>query len=223
MVAVAIFDESSTGDYRLNTMESGPLKKIAHFLFESGALAKVPRSYHPFLGYDAQSVAEHTNRVAYIAYALGYMAGDVNVEHMVLMALFHDFAEARTSDLNYIQQQYVESDEVKAIDEMTSGLPFGQDILKRLTEYKTRRTRESQLVKDADQLEFILSLKEQMDLGNPRAPKWLPSAIKRLKTSEGQQLAEMILETGADEWWFLAKDESWWVNRTGAPGHDKRF
>lgn len=204
-------------------MKSNEVKQVVHFLFEAGVLAKVPRSYHPMLGYDKQSVAEHTNRVAYIAYALGNMAGDVNVERMVLMALFHDFAEARTSDLNYIQQQYVEADELKAMDEVTERLPFGQDILGRLSEYKTRETRESRLVKDADHLEFILSLKEQADLGNPRAPKWLPIAMKRLKTPEGQQLGAMIIETGADEWWFLAKDDSWWVHREGATGHDKRF
>ncbi len=199
------------------------LKQIVHFLFEGGTLAKTPRSYHPMLGHGRQSVAEHTNRVAYIAYALGQMAGGVNVERMVLMALFHDFAEARTSDLNYIHQQYVESDEAKAIEDMTSTVPFGEDILDRLQEYKMRESRESQLVKDADQLEFILSLKEETDLGNPRAAKWMPSALKRLKTPEGQALGQMIQETNADEWWFLAKDESWWVNRNGAKGQEKRF
>lgn len=204
-------------------MESSELKQVAHFVFEAGTLAKTPRSYHPVLGHGKQSVAEHTSRVAFITYALGNMAGDVAVERMVLMALFHDFAEARTSDLNYIHQQYVESDEAKAIDEMTASVPFGQDILKRLEEYKQRETRESQLVKDADQLEFIASLKEEADIGNPRALRWIPSAVKRLKTPEGQALAAMILETESSDWWILAKNEDWWVNRKGAKGQEKRF
>ncbi len=204
-------------------MEPAESKQVVHFLYEAGMLAKTPRAYHPFLSQGKQSLADHTSRVAFIAYALGQMAKDVNVERMVLMALFHDFAEARTGDLNYVNQQYVVSDEAKAIGEMTARLPFGADVLKRLTEFKERETRESLLVKDADNLEFILSLKEEQDLGNPRAAKWIPSSIKRLKTPEAQQLGAMILETESDEWWFKAKDDSWWVNREGQAGADKRF
>lgn len=36
--------------------------------------------------------------------------------------------------------------------------------------------------KDADQLDLILELKEQHDLGNPHAEAWLSFAPKRLMT-----------------------------------------
>ena len=78
-------------------------------------------------------------------------------------------------------------------------------------------------MKDADSLELILTLKEEQDIGNTRAPKWIPLAVKRLKTPEAQQLAVIILETESDEWWFKAKDDSWWVHREGQAGADKRF
>ena len=51
--------------------------------------------------------------------------------------------------------------------------------------FRDRETYESKLVKDADNLEWMLSLKEQVDIGNKRAWEWLPSAQARLKTKEG--------------------------------------
>lgn len=139
------------------------------------------------------------------------------------MALFHDFAEARTGDLNYVNQQYVESDETKVMNELIEQVPFGEDLRKRLDEYKQRQTREALLVKDADQLELILSLREQSDIGNPRAEHWIPTAIKRLKTPEAQELARIALETKSDDWWTTTKGDSWWIHREGATGNEKRF
>ena len=69
------------------------------------------------------------------------------------------------------------------------------------------------MAKDADNLEWIMSLKEQFDTGNTRAKEWIPSAIKRLKTEPAQKIAKMIMETDSDEWWFSDKDDEWWVSR----------
>lgn len=63
------FDPVNTESY--TRPMSTHAKKIVHFLYEAGQLAKTPRSYYAFLGHGQQSVAEHINRVAYISYALG--------------------------------------------------------------------------------------------------------------------------------------------------------
>ena len=129
------------------------------------------------------------------------------------MCLFHDLAEARTSDLNYVHQKYTESDEHKAIADLAKTLGFGNDILNLLREMKDKKTKEAVIAKDADQIEWLLSLKEETDTGNSRASTWIPSAVKRLKTDSAKQLAEVIVNTSSDDWWFGDKEDRWWVER----------
>lgn len=186
---------------------------IVDFLFEAGMLAKTPRSGFSFLGSGSQSIAEHSNRVTYIGFALAQMSQDIDLSKVLQMCMFHDFAEARTSDLNYVHQKYVKSDEHKAIGDLIASLSFGDKIGHILEEYEERKTKESLLAKDADILELILSLKEQYDIGNERANTWIPVAIQRLKTKEGKILGEKIIKTDSDRWWFNDKQDTWWVNR----------
>ncbi len=188
---------------------------IADFLFEAGILAQTPRSWTGFLGSGKQSVAEHLNRVTIIGYVLACLEGSADPGRTMSMCVFHDFAEARTSDLNYVHQQYATVDEEKAIHDFVQKIPFGGKIKLLLEEYKKRDSLESKLAKDADNLELILTLKEQVDIGNERARSWIASAVKRLKTPVGQKVAEAILATESDHWWFSNKEDDWWVHRNG--------
>lgn len=194
-------------------MDDKGVAKITDFLFEAGILSKTPRSGFHFLGSGKQSVAEHINRTTYVGYALAKMNGRCDVGKVIEMCLFHDFPEARTSDLNYVHQKYTNAEEGKVISDQTADLPFGDDIKKVLMEFEEGKSAESQLAKDADQLELILSLREQIDVGNSKANSWLPSAIKRLKTEEAKKLAEMILKGNSDHWWLSDPEDEWWVNR----------
>ncbi|MFZ2804137.1 MAG: HD domain-containing protein [Patescibacteria group bacterium] len=202
-------------------MKYSNFEGAANFLFEAGILAKTPRSGFHFLGSGEQSVAEHVNRVTYVGFTMAMMDGTVDVGKVIQMCMFHDFAEGRTSDLNYVHQKYVQADEEKALTELAKTLEFGDAIMALMNEYKERKTQEALIAKDADQIEFILSLKEQADIGNPRASEWIQNAIKRLKTDIAKQLAEKILSTRSDAWWYTEKDGDWWVNRNG--GSAKRF
>ncbi len=189
------------------------LKGIVNFLFEVGILSKTPRSGFHFLGSGQQSVSEHLNRTTYIGYVLSTFEKDIDQAKVLKMCLFHDVAEARTSDLNYVHQQYAQVNEDKAINDLALTVPFGDDLQELLKEYKERKSRESLIAKDADNLEWILSLKEQVDIGNKRAETWLPSAIKRLKTQQAKKIAAEIIQTKSDEWWFSNKEDDWWVTR----------
>lgn len=188
-------------------------KAIINFLFEVGILSKTPRSGFHFLGSGQQSVSEHMNRTSYIGYVLATIDGGVSTARVIEMCMFHDLAEARTSDLNYVHQKYTLSDEHKAIEDLAQTLPFGDNMLKVLIEYKERKSKESLLAKDADSLEWLLSLKEQVDIGNSRAKTWIPSALKRLKTKIAKELAKEIVRTNSDDWWFSQKNDKWWVKR----------
>ena len=188
-------------------------EKTVDFLFEAGMLAKTPRSGFFFLGSGEQSVAEHTNRVCYIGFVLANMSSNVDLSKVLEMCLFHDFAEARVSDLNYVHQKYNKKDEDAAIKDLTSGLSFGDKIDKIVHEYETRESYESKLAKDSDILELILSLKEQIDIGNKKAESWIENAVKRLKTIEAQDLVKTIIKTDSDRWWYGDKNDHWWVDR----------
>jgi putative hydrolase of HD superfamily len=129
------------------------------------------------------------------------------------MCLFHDLGEARVSDLNYVHQMYVDKKERKAISDSIENLPFGKDVEIIVDEFEERQSLESIVAKDADNLEWILSLKEESDIGNKRADDWIFSAVKRLKTKSAQLIAKDVIKTDSNAWWFGDKEDSWWINR----------
>lgn len=191
--------------------------KVADFLYEAGILAKTPRSWGAFLGSGSQSVAEHLNRTCVIGFSLAELERQkgtvVDVGKVLQMCLFHDFSEARVSDLNYVHQKYVQADEKRAVKDFTEPLPFGKEIMEIMEEYEERGSFESVLAKEADRIELILSLKEQSDTGNTRAMTWIIPAVKRLKTDIGKKVADAILSTESDDWWYEDKEDEWWINR----------
>jgi putative hydrolases of HD superfamily len=190
------------------------MKDVAKFLFEIGMLSRTPRSGFYFLGTGKQSVAEHLLRTAYIGYALASMHKPMaNVSKVVKMCLFHDVAEARVSDLNYVHQKYVERKEHEAIADLTASVPFGKDMKGLIDEYEERTSVEAILAKDADNIELVLSLKEQMDNGNVKAKSWMDAVVKRMKTDTGKELVKAILSTHSDDWWFHDKGGDWWITR----------
>jgi len=127
------------------------------------------------------------------------------------MCLFHDLHEARTGDLNYVNKRYVEADEQSAVRDQVKDNFFSEEIISLTHEFNSLESLESQLSRDADQLDLILELKEQEDLGNPQAKDWLHYAVKRLITESAKKLAAEILETNSTSWWFHKK-ANWWVN-----------
>ncbi len=187
------------------------MKNIANFLFEAGMLKRTPRTGFQFLGSGDESVAEHIFRASYIGYVLGKTAQGVDVDRVIKMCLFHDLPEARTGDLNYVNKKYVEADEKKAVEDLSRPLPFGSEIRELIFEFTDGKTEEARLARDADQLEFILALKEYKDLGNTYAEEWLEFSLKRLQTEAARALAKAILETDSSLWWFSDKGD-WWIS-----------
>ena len=185
------------------------MKNIVNFLFEIGILKKTPRSGYQFLGTGSESVAEHSFRVAVIGYLLAKNEPKADMQKVVLMSLFHDFHEARTGDHNYVNKRYVTVNENKAVNDLARKLSFGQEIVSLIDEFNSRETLEAQLSQDADQLDFILELKRQQDLGNISAAEWLRYSLKRLITDFAKKLADEIVTTDSSDWWFKKKEELW--------------
>jgi putative hydrolase of HD superfamily len=173
-------------------------------------LKKTPRSGFQFLGSGRESVAEHAFRVVAIGYTMAKLNKEADTFTVMLMCLFHDLAESRTGDLNYVNKRYVDVKEEQAVSDLARTLPFGEELQRILEEFKKQETLEAQLSSDADQLDLILGLKEHQDLGNRYAEEWIYFARKRLKTDLGKELAAQISETDSSAWWFEGRDH-WWT------------
>lgn len=178
------------------------MKHIANLLFEVRILKDIVRSGYAFLGSGKESIAEHSFMTAFICFAMARIDQDIDREKLVSMALVHDVAEARTGDFNYVEKKYSIVDEDKAISHLIKNIPFGVDIKNLMDEFNSGETKEAKLVKDADQISFILELKKLDDIGAKGPEKWLPVILERLKTETGRQIAHSIMETRWDEWWM---------------------
>jgi len=187
------------------------MKELINFLFEVGMLKKTPRTGYQFLGSGKESVAEHTFRMTIIGYLLSLQEPQADSMKTTLMCLFHDLHEARTGDHNYVNKRYVQIDEEKAVQDLAKGLPVRDQIVSLTREFAEGKSLEACISRDADQLDLILSLKEQQDLGNPYAREWIHYALKRLQSEAARSMAQEILETDSTEWWF-EKETEWWVN-----------
>jgi putative hydrolase of HD superfamily len=191
------------------------MKRMIEFLFEAGMLKKTPRTGYQFLGTGGESVADHSFRMTVVGYVLASLEPEADGNKVVLMCLFHDLPEARTGDHNYVNKRYTEVDENAAMDDQVRGLPFGSEMKSLFLEFNEAQTLEAKLAKDADQIDLILDLKEQLDIGNSRAKDWLSFAVQRLVTEPGRRIAHKILESESDGWWFDKKDSDWWVHGNG--------
>jgi len=187
------------------------MKDLINFLFEVGMLKKTPRTGYQFLGSGKESVAEHSFRMTIIGYLLSLQEPQADSMKTTLMCLFHDLHEARTGDHNYVNKRYVQIDEEKAVQDLAKGLPVRDQIVSLTREFAEGKSLEACISRDADQLDLILSLKEQQDLGNPYAREWIHYALKRLQSEAARSMAQEILETDSTEWWF-EKETEWWVN-----------
>ena len=187
------------------------MRRVIEFLFEVGMLKKSPRTGYQFLGSGKESVADHSFRTAIIGYALAKMEPDADLKKVVLMCLFHDLPEARTGDHNYVNKKYVTTDEEGALRDQVQNLQFGPEIISLSHEFNEDTSLEARISRDADQIDLILELKEQLDFGNPNAKDWLDFAVERLITKNAKAMAKEILETDSTNWWFDKKTD-WWVN-----------
>ena len=173
----------------LNLGERSRMQRLADFLFEAGMLRKTPRSGYQFLGTGRENVAEHSFRTCIIGYILA-KESEADIARTTLLCLFHDFAEARTGDFNYVNRMYNKSDPKSALEHAAFGTGLSGELLEIWDELK---------------------LEKSLELGNKYAAKWLEGSLKRLVTDAGKKLAGAIVETDHTDWWYSGPDPDWWV------------
>ena len=120
------------------------------------------------------------------------------------MALIHDLAETRVSDLSYVQKVYVEADEDKAAQDLFQGTSLSDLDKEILKEYEERNSLEAKIVKDADNLEVDLELKELAERGSKLPSKWreMRKFVRdtKLYTDSAKSLWDEIQDSDVSSW-----------------------
>ncbi|MDD5068645.1 MAG: HD domain-containing protein [Candidatus Pacebacteria bacterium] len=174
------------------------------FLFEIATLRNLDRSWRQYIGMDVESVLEHIVRVMFLALLIARKEGVKNEEKIMKMVLVHDLAETRTSDHMYVHKVYVKADEKKAADHLFFGTLFGDLRKDILHEYEERKSIEAKIVKDADNLECDMELKELEARGSTVRKKLASGRRlvrdKKLYTKTARKLWDAIQKADVDEW-----------------------
>ena len=148
-----------------------------------------------------ENVSEHSLQVAMVAHALAAIknrkfAGQVNVERIALLALYHDASEVLTGDLptpvkyfnSQIAQEYKAIEKIaqqKLVDMVPDEL---RDIFAPLIDEQTWSDEEKAIVKQADALCAYLKCLEELSAGNN---EFLLAKTRLEKTLAARRSAEM--------------------------------
>ncbi len=177
------------------------------FLYEIGSLRNIPRALVQHLGAACASTLEHTLRVVFLALLIAHREGVNNEGKIIKMALVHDLAETRTADLAYVHKVYTKTDDARAVHDQLVGTVFA-DFEAILKEYEKRQSKEARIVKDADNLDIDLELRELMERGNDVARKKQPLRKlvrdKKLYTKTAKRLWDEIQKSDPSSWHLLA-------------------
>lgn len=179
-------------------------KKLANLFFELGTLRKIPRAHmQTLLTSDlSDNIASHSFRVAMIGWFLARIE-NADSNRVLLMCLFHDIAEARSGDQNWVHKKYVKVFEEEITQDQIEGLPSKAQVGKVHNEYIARETKEAKIAKDADLIDQILLLKEYEWSGNREASDWLrgEQQYNRISSKAAKKLAEEIVKQKPHAWW----------------------
>jgi putative hydrolases of HD superfamily len=185
-------------------MDEAGLRAVVRLCHEAGHLKRSRRTGWWRAGIkDPESVAEHSWRTAVLAYFIALAEG-ADPERAATIALFHDLAETRTGDIEYVGRHYVtaEPDEVIAKDQ-AAGLPaaLAEPFLAVVREHEGTATAESACARDADKLECLLQAREYQRQGHQDVQAWIDNMAAAVRTGTGRALARAALDADPGEWW----------------------
>ena len=107
-----------------------------------------------------ESVAEHSHRLAVMAYFVKDEFPNVNIDRVILMCLFHDIGESFTGDIPCFektpQDEEIENEKIKKfLRELPN--PYRNELTGLFSEMEALQTCESKLYKSLDKIEAVIS------------------------------------------------------------------
>lgn len=142
-------------------------------------------------------------RVIFLALLIARKEGKGDENMIIRMALAHDLPETRTADLAYVHKVYSQTDDARAARDLFAGTSFAdfEDIHAR---YEKRDTIEAKIVKDADNLDIDLELKEFEEQGHKLPAKWKAMRKfvrdKKLYTKTAKALWDKLQKANVAQW-----------------------
>lgn len=184
-------------------------QNIVYLIQQAGTLMMTNRSHIRNLGnVTFDTLASHSFHVGVIAYCVARMEKLSHADGMkaLTIGVFHDLAEARTGDNDFVTKNYTTTDEERAVKDQFSGFSFGKDLIAEIADYEKRESLVSKCVKDADciaQMFMEWSLSWQ---GNKLAEKWfkgdLIHRVPHMKTKSAKKLINLIKKSDPQDWWW---------------------
>ena len=194
-------------------------KRDIEFLYEVGGLRRVPRAWQQVLTNRVANISEHIFRMTFIAWTLA-VEEKADVDKVIKMVLAHDVAESRATDIAFMHRSYVSRNEDLAMEHIFANTTIGYEVTELMKEYEERKTLEAKIVKDADNLDVDLELREHSRLGDPVAEnmrtKHRPTVRdKKLYTKSAKKMWDAIQKSNPDSW-HQGLTESWIKNKKAA-------
>jgi len=193
----------------LNDTEALAMVRLGH---EAGHLKQARRTGWWRAGIrDPESVAEHSWRTAVLGYLIACAEG-ADPDRTAAICVFHDLAETRTGDIEYVAKHYVTAADDLAIskDQLRDLPAAAADGILGLVEQAVSRgaSPEAACAHDADKLECLLQAREYELRGYQDAQTWAQAMADAVRTKTGRALAASALQADPGEWWREA-NASW--------------
>ena len=170
-----------------------------------GALRLIPRQWSRFHTPGFANVTEHHYHVLWLALVIAAREGKlVDTAKIIKMAVVHDITESRTGDVDHMSRQYNDRYEEEAINNMLAGTSIEKEFLEIWHEYEKRESLEAKIVKDADNLDVDMELREQGNNGS-KIEKALQPGRRRVReaklyTDTARELFDAIQKADPHDW-----------------------
>ena len=193
-------------------------KRDIDFLFEIGSLRNVPRAWQQVLTGKVQNISEHIFRTAMIGWTIA-VAEKADVSKVIKMCLIHDIAESRVGDISFMHRDYVTRHEKLAETHIFQNTILEKEAQVLLKEYDDRKSLEAKIVKDADNMDCDLELKELAKIGDSAAVGMRDHRhiirAKKLYTETAKRMWDEIQKADPNAWHQVLTSK-WVKNNKGA-------
>jgi putative hydrolase of HD superfamily len=165
---------------------------LVDLFLESATLKRIPRTGWAKRGVPhVESVAEHSFGVAFVALTLADVLrsshatnGGLDLEKVLIMALLHDLAEVRLTDLpssaaRLIPGPVKSQAEASAVTDLLAPLPNAGRFTGLWREFEDCSSPEGRLVRDADKLEMMIQCLRYEQAGSRGLDEYWQSMDRR--------------------------------------------
>jgi putative hydrolase of HD superfamily len=125
-----------------------------------------------------ESVADHSFAMALLAWRIARDVPGLDASHVVLLALLHDFHEARLGDIPTPTKTHFPEGAIEEAERSiaTEQWPPGDAAAELLEEFTNGDSPEAELARAIDHLEFLLQASAYLEAGNPQVERMLQRA-----------------------------------------------